>query len=353
MKRFLTFLLVFVCSSIWLQAQAQTVTRSWDFNDPVVNRVADGWNIFAYGNPHTQDGILHLTATRNAGYCDINFTAPTGTSIVDPAISKRFLIRVKNGTKDSRVNFIWTVAGINYKMEMLMSREDTNFKEYVLDMTHDLRWAGVISKLQIQLPIPINVQSDGLPIEIDYIRFTEALSPGQLPAMVAKTPAPFGVNLSGGEFAFNAPASDWRYPRTQELDYLVEKGFKLIRLPFLWERVQPTLNGPLDTESLSHLKNIVWAARTRGIWVLLDLHNYNRRKFVDPVTSEITDYVIGTPEVPIQTIQDFWKKMASEFKDFDNIYGHGIMNEPYAVPREIPWVNTAQAIIDAIRTEDT
>lgn len=342
---FLSLLFLFI-----VEVKAQTITRTWDFSNPIVSGKADGWNIYAYGSPNVVSGILNLTATRN-GYCDINFVAPDANSIVDPAVSKRFVIRVKNGTKDRIANFIWTTEAGDKKLEILVSTEDLDFKEYVLDMTHDLRWAGNISKLKIQLPIPINAHSDGLPIQIDYIRFTEALSTAQLPTLVAKNPAPFGVNLSGGEFSFNAPASSWRYPRTQELDYLASKGFKLIRLPFLWERVQPTLNGPLDEESLSHLKNIVWAARTRGIWVMLDLHNYNRRRFV--VNNEITDKVIGTPEAPITAIQDFWKKMAFEFNGFDNIYAHGIMNEPYSIPKDIPWVNTAQAIIDAIRTEDT
>lgn len=306
----------------------------------------------AYGSPNTLNGILRLTATRNAGYCNLNLVATGGNSIVDPAVSKRFVIRVKNGTKDRIANFIWSTPSGDKKMEILMSTEDVGFKEYVLDLTHDLRWEGNISKLLVQLPIPINSHSDGLPIEIDYLRFTEPLTTAQLPSLVPKTPAPFGTNLSGGEFSFSGTASDWRYPRTQELDYLASKGFKLIRLPFLWERVQPTLNGPLNEESLSHLKNIVWAARTRGIWVLLDLHNYNRRRTKN-LDNTITDDIIGSTEAPISTIQDFWKKMAAEFKNFDNIYAHGIMNEPYSIPRDMPWVNTAQAIINAIRTEDT
>lgn len=350
MKKLLTFLCVL--GSFWLQVRAQTVTRTWDFDNPVASGKADGWTIFAYGNPNTLNGVLRLTATRNIGYCNLNLVATNGISIVDPTVSKRFVIRVKNGTKDRIANFIWTADGIDRKMEILMSTQDADFKEYVLDLSYDQRWVGNISKLLIQLPIPINVHSDQLPIEIDYIRFTEGLSTAQLPSMVAKTPAPFGTNLSGGEFSFSGTASDWRYPRTQELDYLVSKGFKLIRLPFLWERVQPTLNGDLDIESISHLKNIVWAARTRGMWVLLDLHNYNRRRTKNP-DNTITDQIIGTSGVPISTIQDFWKKMAAEFKDFDNIYAHGIMNEPYSIPRDVPWVNTAQAIIDAIRTEDT
>lgn len=350
MKKFFTFLCILGC--IWLEVNAQTVTRNWDFDNPVAGGKADGWAIFAYGSPNTLNSVLRLTATRNAGYCNLNLESTGGVSIVDPSVSKRFVIRVKNGTKDRIANLIWTADGVDRKMEILMSTEDTNFKEYVLDLTHDLRWEGNISKLLIQLPIPINVHSDQLPIEIDYIRFTEGLSTAQLPALVPKSPAPFGTNLSGGEFSFSGGPSDWRYPRTQELDYLVSKGFKLIRLPFLWERVQPSLNGPLDIESLSHLKNIVWAARNRGMWVLLDLHNYNRRRTKNP-DNTITDAIIGTPEAPIASIEDFWKKMAAEFKGFDNIYAYGIMNEPYSIPRDIPWVNTAQAIVDAIRNEDT
>ena len=349
MKKLFTSLGILLCA---LLASAQTVTCTWDFDNPISGGKADGWTIYAYGSPNISNGVLKLTATRNAGYCHLTLAAPAGTNIVNADQSKRFLIRVKNGTKDRIANFIWTTSSGDSKMEILMSTEDADFKEYVLDLTHDQRWQGDITKLLIQLPIPINPHSDQLPIEIDYLRFTEAVSVAQLPPLVAKLPAPFGTNLSGGEFSFSGGASDWRYPRTQELDYLASKGFKLIRLPFLWERLQPTLNGALDVESLSHLKNIVWAARTRGMWVLLDLHNYNRRRTKNP-DNTITDAIIGTNDAPISAIQDFWKKMAAEFKNFDNIYAHGIMNEPYSIPREIPWVNTAQAIIDAIRTEDT
>lgn len=352
----LTFLLAFTLLSLTLQAQ--NVTHSWDFNTAVSGNVVDNWTIQYYSNAATDNGILNLTATTGAGYCSLTYNVPAGVTI-DPSVSKIFKIRVKNGTKDRRTNFIWTNEFGDSKMEVIMSVEDAGFKEYTIDLTHDHRWKGTITKLLLQMPIPVTTASVGSLVSVDFLRFTEALPSSLLPVMVPKTPAPFGVNLSGGEFSYGTTSSNWRYPRQQELDYLQAKGFKLIRLPFLWERIQPVLNGPLDEESLSQLKNLVWAARTRGIWVVLDLHNYNRRRVLTgslvnpPATPNITDYVIGTPTVPIATIEDVWAKLAGEFKDFDNVYAYGIMNEPYGVPREIPWVNTAQKIINAVRTRDT
>lgn len=358
MKKKITLLIVFVCSYVGLQAQS--TTHTWDFTAPVVNNKADGWDIHVYGNPNTANGILNLTATPPAGvgYCNLTYNVPSSV-VIDPAVSKIFKIRVKNGTKDRRTNFTWTNEYGESKMEVIMTTEDANFKEYSIDLTHDLRWKGTISKLVIQLPLPVSSASAGSIISIDYFRLTSTIPTASLPALVPKTPAPFGVNLSGGEFAFGRTAANWRYPRQQELDYLQAKGFKLIRLPFLWERIQPVLNGPLDEESLSQLKNLVWAARTRGMYVVLDLHNYNRRKVLNgplvtpPDNADISTYIIGTPEAPISSITDLWSKLADEFKGFDNIYAYGIMNEPYSVPRDIPWVNTAQEIIDAIRTKDT
>ncbi|RZM05814.1 MAG: hypothetical protein EOO88_54345 [Pedobacter sp.] len=117
MKKNLSFLIAFLCASIVLRAQ--TVTRSWDFNDPVANNKADGWDIAFYSNPNTSAGILNLTATSGAGYCSLTYNVPAGETI-DPAVSKIFKIRVKNGTKDRRTNFIWTNEFGNSKMEVIM-----------------------------------------------------------------------------------------------------------------------------------------------------------------------------------------------------------------------------------------
>ena len=65
-----------------------------------------------------------------------------------------------------------------------------------------------------------------------------------------------GVNLSGLEFAPSGLPGvindTYIEPTHGEIDYYAAKGMNVIRLPFLWERLQPVQRGPLD--------------RTRRIW---------------------------------------------------------------------------------------
>ncbi len=55
-----------------------------------------------------------------------------------------------------------------------------------------------------------------------------------------------GVNLAGAEFgsASGVYGTSYIYPTASELDYFKSEGITLIRLPFMWERAQPTLGGP-------------------------------------------------------------------------------------------------------------
>ena len=59
-----------------------------------------------------------------------------------------------------------------------------------------------------------------------------------------KQTAYFGVNLSGAEFGNVYPGVDgthYGYPTEKDLDYFKAKGLYLVRFPFRWERIQPTM----------------------------------------------------------------------------------------------------------------
>jgi len=164
-------------------------------------------------------------------------------------------------------------------------------------------------------------------------------------------PQPFGVNLASAEFGEgNMPGEygkHYTYPTVEELDYFKGKGLMLVRLPLKWERMQPELGGDLNREELERLKEFVGEAEKREIAVILDLHNYGRR-FVNG-----EKYIIGTGELTVGYFASFWKKLADEMKSFTNIYGHGLMNEPYDLDASTPWFQMAQAAIDSIREVDT
>lgn len=174
-------------------------------------------------------------------------------------------------------------------------------------------------------------------------------APPAEPPLVASKVQPFGVNYSGAEFGVAQPGTynrDYTFPLAAELDYFKAKGLTMVRFPFKWERVQVTMGGALDAAYLGRMKTFVQAAADRGMPVLLDMHNFGRRKVGS------TTYVIGSPEVPLSAVADVWKRLALEFKDYPNLWGYGIMNEPYNMLSTAPWVTIAQQIINGIRTVD-
>jgi endoglucanase len=159
----------------------------------------------------------------------------------------------------------------------------------------------------------------------------------------------YGVNLAGAEFGTNFPGTfgaDYTYPTNSDFDYFATKGLKLIRIPFKWERIQPTMNAALNTTELNRLTAAVDYAQTKGMYVVLDLHNYGRRNI------NYTEYIIGSGTVTVAHIKDCWTRLAEAFKNKTNIYGYGIMNEPHDMLQNTPWLGIAQEIINGIRTAD-
>lgn len=174
---------------------------------------------------------------------------------------------------------------------------------------------------------------------------------------VARLAEPFfGVNMSGAEFAAVYPGIDgqhYGYPGKADIEYFQKKGFKLIRFPFRWERIQKTINGDLDATELAKMKAVVTAAQELGVYVILDVHNFGRYcVYSNGVNSKENDYyILGENALPSSTLCNLWKKLANEFKGYDNIWGYDIMNEPHHMTTS--WVRMAQECINAIRTVDT
>jgi len=166
----------------------------------------------------------------------------------------------------------------------------------------------------------------------------------------------FGVNLAGAEFGQNFPGTygmDYTYPAATELDYYKSKGLTLIRMPFAWERMQPTLNSPLNTAEVGYMTNFLNAADARGISVILDVHNYGRYG-----TGSFSDFtyhgsIIGSTQVPVTAFSDFWSRMATQFKGHSSLLGYDIMNEPHDMGGASVWPTAAQAAVNAIRRVDT
>ncbi len=148
-----------------------------------------------------------------------------------------------------------------------------------------------------------------------------------------------GVNLSGAEFGEpgGEPFKAYAYPSRETIEYFANKGMNTVRLPFLWERLQPELGKSLDEAELKRLKDTVALLREKGLTIVLDPHNYAAYK----------KKRIGQAPVTASAFAEFWARLAVEFSGQDDVI-FGLMNEPNDIAADV-WLKAANAAIRTIR----
>lgn len=68
---------------------------------------------------------------------------------------------------------------------------------------------------------------------------------------------------------------DYTYPTTAEVDHFTSLGMNTIRVPFLWERLQQTLNAPFNPVEQGRLVNFVnYVTNTKLAYAVIDPHKY-------------------------------------------------------------------------------
>lgn len=157
-----------------------------------------------------------------------------------------------------------------------------------------------------------------------------------------------GVNIAGGEFG-KVPGRlnhQYIYPSLAEIDFYKALGFKLLRIPFRWERLQPELYGPLATADRAALREITEYATSKGLVVVLDMHDYARRR-ATPGAAKTS--IIGTADVPESALADAWTKIVEDYRYNSNVW-LGLMNEPNGVGAS-DWWRTVQQLVNDLRSQ--
>ncbi|BCM92738.1 endoglucanase [Abditibacteriota bacterium] len=166
---------------------------------------------------------------------------------------------------------------------------------------------------------------------------------GYAQAQTPPTPASFGVNMAGADFGGDklpgVVYKDYTWPSGKELDYFRDKGCRLIRLPMLWERLQPQLGAALDEGKMQELEGVLHDCADHHIGVLLDCHSYARYR----------GQIIGTEGVSVENFADFWGQLATRLAKQPAMWAFGLMNEPHDMGDGARWPRAAQAATDAIR----
>lgn len=167
-------------------------------------------------------------------------------------------------------------------------------------------------------------------------------------AKMDKSTSHRGVNLAGAEFGLLGQPynTNWRWPLPQEYQYIGSRGFDLVRLPFMWERLQPVKSGPFDATQQQHLVAAIASAKAAGVKVALDLHNYSKYG---------GQYFGATPGPTLADFTDVWLRLSALFRDDETVVGYGLMNEPGSMPTvgsetgRDRWQTWSQSVLTAIR----
>lgn len=171
-----------------------------------------------------------------------------------------------------------------------------------------------------------------------------------------------GINVAGMEFGtdnqtFNNASrgeigTDYFYEPSESFDYLATRGVSTIRLPFRWERIQPTLGGELNQTEVAQIIRMLDAAQQNEQKVILDLHNYGEYRTPDKVLK------IGDGQLTDDALADVWLKLSNEFKSHPALLAYDIMNEPTGLqgrsntsPAQV-WEQTSQHVLTSLRNAD-
>ena len=83
-----------------------------------------------------------------------------------------------------------------------------------------------------------------------------------------------GINLSGAEIKSSQKPGvlniDYHYPAADEYAYFAGKHMNTVRLPILWERLQPKAGGELDPAQLALIRQAVANAKAANMYVIVE-----------------------------------------------------------------------------------
>ena len=171
-----------------------------------------------------------------------------------------------------------------------------------------------------------------------------------------------GVNMSGGDFGTPGPLdatsafsnanpgtynSAYHFDTQASYSYVASRGITLVRLPVRWERVQPTLGGPLNPAEVQRIAEAVARAAAAGMRVIIDIHNYGAYWLSNG--SQGVRRPIGSAEVTVAHFAALWANLSTAFKANAGVAGYGLMNEPVGMAGPVAWEQASQAAVTAIR----
>ena len=176
----------------------------------------------------------------------------------------------------------------------------------------------------------------------------------ELPRWITLSGLELGADKPG--FCNEAPGKlgeDFFIHRRPVFERVAEEGYTGVRIPFCWERLQPTLGGPLDPGSIQDLRYMISAADRLDRKVLLAMHNAGRYSVaIDgaPTACGLDEQVGGSVHVYAEHFVEFWSRMSHALCGLPNLEGYSLMSSASGLAPGT-WQMIAQSVIDIIRED--
>src|SRR5690606_39196973 len=137
-------------------------------------------------------------------------------------------------------------------------------------------------------PLEIMVIMERRPLSLLFYtaRFVASLALAGCVSLVQAQPSEhtgidlIGINMSGANFAPHITpgkvGTNYFYPEEKYFEYYASKNIRLIRFPFIWERLQHDLYKGVNFDQMRLLRRTLDFAAKHDQQVILDMHNYGR-----------------------------------------------------------------------------
>lgn len=139
-------------------------------------------------------------------------------------------------------------------------------------------------------------------------------------------------------------------PTASEVTYFAGRGFNTVRVPFLWERMQPHVTGALDPGYLAHYSGTVDRALSASLNVIVECGGGGQRLVSGTMRT------IGDGHIRHSDFANLWTRVADRWKHDPRVI-FSLMKEPNTIPSSgsvaangtITWVTASNTAIAAIR----
>ncbi len=130
-------------------------------------------------------------------------------------------------------------------------------------------------------------------------------------------------------------------------------GMTCVRLPFgYWVLEEPDRPGQWREDGFAQLRRVVDACARHGLYVILDLHGVPGGQSESQCCGVVGKNEFWASDANIARAERLWREIARRFRDYPNVAGYDLLNEPSGAPSRDALLAVYDRLYRAVREVD-